>query len=668
MSYSDEYYCTNCGATLNDQPGFNPDCGMWTCTECGKLMVGDDLCDDDNSQGVAWICDSCGALLNRQYGFSDSYGSWRCTECGYVNGTTENDILAEKMFECPRCGDVLNNQSCFNRMADDWTCSSCGAHLHHDSNDDDYEQVENPKYICPNCGSALDNQSCFSEYLNDWTCTECGANLHHDYSGDDYEEANSRDEKSDEESKHRCPVCDEILDYQWDYSEDEEDWTCTECGAHLHHEYSDDEYVVVYENDNSNSTSYSNSYNYTEHNEYPEFDDDDIPETDFYGSTSLEGAFTTNDSYHQSSSRQSTNRTQKANTTTRKSNERKNNKTQVIKSFIILVIAVFLGCKLIGAFFQVLIQGKTKDHTGEIQLTDSANSYKGENYYFAIEDLHNQGLKDIRVTPLDDLKTGLSSKDGLIKSVEIDGDSDFESGDWVSENSVVYIYYHSFPKQDKRGYSSEKNSHIFIGGMDIPLPNYLVEDHISDTKAVYHVEDDLDTRFLILNNTKQIHEELNSFDTYYLLSADEHSSPLFYDKCLYILGKQNDEVYSIQIINIEHEEIINYLMVITPNNSKTDYSFDMNFIVSDIYVPKDTEIQIDFTNKDFKGEDYEDVIAYLKSKGFDNIHENNLEDVVLGIFKKEGAVDNITINGETNFKKGDWIDKSSEIVVAYHGK
>lgn len=34
----DEYFCPNCGATLNNQPGFDPDGGTWTCTSCGKLL------------------------------------------------------------------------------------------------------------------------------------------------------------------------------------------------------------------------------------------------------------------------------------------------------------------------------------------------------------------------------------------------------------------------------------------------------------------------------------------------------------------------------------------------------------------------------------------------------------------------------------------------------
>lgn len=85
-----EYYCTNCGADLGDQPGFDPSNGYWTCTECGKLML--DPNDSDFDSDVAWFCDECGACLNKQYGFSDSYSSWTCTECGHTNPIGPDEI------------------------------------------------------------------------------------------------------------------------------------------------------------------------------------------------------------------------------------------------------------------------------------------------------------------------------------------------------------------------------------------------------------------------------------------------------------------------------------------------------------------------------------------------------------------------------------------------
>ena len=95
-----EYYCPNCGADLDEQDGFDPSCGTWTCTSCGMLLMDDDIYAGDTYEGVAWYCDECGALLNRQSGFSDSYDSWVCTECGHSNGLTEDDIYdSEEDYE-----------------------------------------------------------------------------------------------------------------------------------------------------------------------------------------------------------------------------------------------------------------------------------------------------------------------------------------------------------------------------------------------------------------------------------------------------------------------------------------------------------------------------------------------------------------------------------------
>lgn len=88
----DEYYCTNCDATLNYQDGFDPDDDTWTCTECGQLLINDNIYDGEKFKGVVWYCDNCNTLLNRQYGFSDSNSTWHCTRCGHINEISEEKI------------------------------------------------------------------------------------------------------------------------------------------------------------------------------------------------------------------------------------------------------------------------------------------------------------------------------------------------------------------------------------------------------------------------------------------------------------------------------------------------------------------------------------------------------------------------------------------------
>ena len=152
----DEYFCPNCGAILNDQCGFDPECGSWTCTMCGMHLMDDDVYEGDLYEGVAWYCDSCGALLNRQSGFSDSCGYWICTECYHSNPINEDEIYvseedyqnskAKNKIECPNCDCDLNDQYGFSENEYDWKCNECGANLHRDYFDEDFEVVEDDSY------------------------------------------------------------------------------------------------------------------------------------------------------------------------------------------------------------------------------------------------------------------------------------------------------------------------------------------------------------------------------------------------------------------------------------------------------------------------------------------------------------------------------------------
>ena len=107
----DEYFCTSCGAILNNQYGFDPDVGTWTCTECNQHLMDEDVYEGDFFEGVAWYCDNCGVLLNKQFGFTDSFGTWTCTECYHINGITEDDIIEEDDDECESEKIELHNSS-----------------------------------------------------------------------------------------------------------------------------------------------------------------------------------------------------------------------------------------------------------------------------------------------------------------------------------------------------------------------------------------------------------------------------------------------------------------------------------------------------------------------------------------------------------------------------
>ena len=46
---------------------------------------------DDND--CDWFCDECDAYMNDQPGFTTLFGTWTCKECGATNDVIENNIV-----------------------------------------------------------------------------------------------------------------------------------------------------------------------------------------------------------------------------------------------------------------------------------------------------------------------------------------------------------------------------------------------------------------------------------------------------------------------------------------------------------------------------------------------------------------------------------------------
>ena len=178
----DEYYCPNCNAILNDQYGFDPDNGTWTCQVCGQTLYGDDMEETMSSfPGVIWYCDSCGAVLNKQSGFDDSCGSWYCTECGHRNPISEEEIYdSEQSYQ-----DHISKSD-------------------NDDDDDDYGygeewQFDNPRR-CECCGRLLNKQDGFEDWANSFICEKCGYLNEWSANDDEYDEDcedNEEDTSSD---------------------------------------------------------------------------------------------------------------------------------------------------------------------------------------------------------------------------------------------------------------------------------------------------------------------------------------------------------------------------------------------------------------------------------------------------------------------------------------
>ena len=436
----DEYFCPKCGAILNDQYGFNPNGGTWRCTECGELLMDDDVYDGDSFEGVAWYCDSCGALLNRQYGFSDSYGSWTCTECGHTNGITEADIISDDQpeFRCPNCDVALDFQPGFDRYDDDWECTACGAHLHHSYSSDQYSVVEEPKHKCPNCGAELDDQWGFADYQNDWKCTECGAHLHHDYGDDEYEEVESDDDDNEEADSNSS---------EYSYSSYSSQGTPSS---------------MVY---SSNSTEYSGS----SQSSYTSLHTPTKKKVNWklriFGVLALIIAILIGGAYYEIKMLTPVGTAssaligkeyeavitilEDAGFTNIRTNEisdlplNKISEENKVVSIKIGLFEEFSDDSKIPSNFPVVITYHTLE---KFPLPLSSKDAKGANYQDVMKSFKDAGFENIALEVEYDIITGWMTDDGEVKSVTVNGDNKFSAGNEYRADAEVIITYHTYRK------------------------------------------------------------------------------------------------------------------------------------------------------------------------------------------------------------------------------
>ena len=73
-------------------------------------------------------------------------------------------------------------------------------------------------------------------------------------------------------------------------------------------------------------------------------------------------------------------------------------------------------------------------------------------------------------------------------------------------------------------------------------------------------------------------------------------------------------------------------------------------------------------NYDGTENNYNDLKTKFEEAGFTNVKLYPVADLSIGFFVKEGAVESVTIDGKSSFKKSNIFNSNSEIVIKYHTK
>ncbi|MBQ7291024.1 MAG: M48 family metallopeptidase [Clostridia bacterium] len=83
-------------------------------------------------------------------------------------------------------------------------------------------------------------------------------------------------------------------------------------------------------------------------------------------------------------------------------------------------------------------------HPGQIRIPDSSRRYIGRIYTEVVAELQEKGFFEINLEEHKKSKKGWLSKEGEISRISINGQTQFEKGEWFAEKATIEIIYHTF--------------------------------------------------------------------------------------------------------------------------------------------------------------------------------------------------------------------------------
>lgn len=77
-------------------------------------------------------------------------------------------------------------------------------------------------------------------------------------------------------------------------------------------------------------------------------------------------------------------------------------------------------------------------------------------------------------------------------------------------------------------------------------------------------------------------------------------------------------------------------------------------------------VKVSKSSDEIVGENYQTVISDFEEMGFTNIETKVLDDLITGWLTKDGEIEQVEINGVTDFSTNDSFQKDSKVVITYH--
>lgn len=365
-----------------------------------------------------------------------------------------------------------------------------------------------------------------------------------------------------------------------------------------------------------------------------------------------------------------------------------------MKRILLILLSIAICISMIGC-------NKT------IKVTAPSDDYIGRNYLSVISELQKAGFRDIDTTVIEDLSSASSMADGTVEQVLINGSASFVKESSFPLDASVMITYHSIkricPPISSNDIQSTDYEHLGNMFKDAGFTNVeLVEKFDLDpdtTNADYLNEISIDGISVFDNEAEFPYDAAVSvichrpFEKYTVKVHIDFVTNLIFNKydvdilvngkLEYTLGHGDDADYEFRLKPGEYKitfaqkgssTINGEATIDVSSNMEVSYKilcYSERVAVEMLYIDREeilsaNDVKVPVFASDYRYKNYNDIVASLEAIGFTNVKTEAIYDIYFGIFASDGESDKVTIDGKSDFKRGDVFSADAEIIITYH--
>lgn len=342
-----------------------------------------------------------------------------------------------------------------------------------------------------------------------------------------------------------------------------------------------------------------------------------------------------------------------------------------------------------------------------LKSSTSSDDYKGMNYQLVINDLQKAGFKDITTIVIEDLLSTSSMSDGSVEQVSINDRTSFAAKSTFPKDTAIVITYHAIKKVytpissddlstddyeslgsmfKDAGFANIELKEVFDLDPDTIEAGYINEISINGSSTFENEEEfPFDATTTVICHrpyekfTVKVHVDFvanlifSKYDVALLINNERQQT--------LVHGKDGDYEFRLKdgenVFTFEENgssSVKGSTTIDVSSNMEIEYKiscYSDKVNVETIYIDReeilsDKEIKASSSASDYNYKNYSDVVSSLKNAGFTNIKIEPIYDMIFGFLVSEGEFKAVTIDGKSNFKKGDIFQSTAEVIITYH--